>query len=575
MNPNLVVCTELMNVLAGHGVETVIISPGSRNTPLVQVASRIETLRKIVITDERTAAFTALGMGMVTRKPVALICTSGTALYNYAPAVAEAFYQKIPLIVITADRPARWINQDDSQTLVQPGALQKIVKRSYDIPVPTFDNPVIETEPHAGNETVWYVNRIANEALITATDGRPGPVHINMQFDNPLGSNEAMPGLDSRIVRNIRNKSGLPPHILRELAVELAAKRVMVVAGFMGSNHELNKALTNFSRLPNVTLMAETISNVHHEGHCYMVDSLLCRLTDAEKEMLRPDIVITIGGALISRMLKEYIRRHPGIRHWTLGDTDVSVDCFRHLDTHIEISPVQFFKGITNMTRYLERKGEIRPASDYREKCSELRNRIFDNNREILRHRPWSELTALYQIFSSMPGDFNLFLSNGTCIRYAQLLIDRLPHGCYCNRGVSGIEGTNATAFGVSLAYNGPTLLVTGDMSFAYCPEVLNLIKLGGDLRIVVINNSGGGIFRFIKTTRDLESREQYFCADPELPVGKIAEAYGWKYHPATDKDRLREALEHLWQEPATIVEVKVDGKESADVLINFMEENK
>ncbi len=162
----------LMDVIMARGVKTIIISPGSRNTPLIIAAEAREKLKKYVVADERTAAFMALGMAMGSRRPVALACTSGTALYNYAPAVAEAFYQKIPLIVISADRPAQWIDQDDSQTLRQSGALANIVKASFDIPLETeapepCANPAFVTEKH------WFVNRLVNEAMTVATTGLP------------------------------------------------------------------------------------------------------------------------------------------------------------------------------------------------------------------------------------------------------------------------------------------------------------------------------------------------------------------------------------------------------------------
>lgn len=184
---------------------------------------------------------------------------------------------------------------------------------------------------------------------------------------------------------------------------------------------------------------------------------------------------------------------------------------------------------------------------------------------------PWCELKALDRVFTTLPKSWNLFLSNGTCVRYAQLLLDRLPHACYCNRGVSGIDGTNATAFGVSLAYGGTTLLVTGDMSFAYCTEVLNLANLGGDLRIVVVNNRGGGIFRFIGTTRNLDIREEYFCSDPQLPLERVAQAYGWKYIHADSDKTLREGLKTLLETGHSILEIEVEPESSAEELIKYL----
>ena len=563
-------CRILLDVLMAQGVDTIVISPGSRNTPLTIGAAARPELRKYLITDERTAAFTALGIAMASQRPVALACTSGTALYDYAPAIAEAYYQKIPLIVITADRPAQWIDQDDSQTLHQYEALDKIVKRSYDIYAETgMSTPC--ANPEYASEREWFVNRVANEAVLTATHGIPGPVHINMQFGNPLNHTTECCGSHARAVRVIENESGLPPHTLRELSEYLRGRRIMVVAGFMQPDDSLNRAVADFARLENVTVLCETISNLHLGGHAQMIDSLLTRLTDAEKASMHPDVVISIGGSLVSRMLKEYIRSCNGAEHWTLADTPVSVDCFQRLTTHVDVTPRRFFKGLASMSRHIARKFPAVASTGYREMWQQARERVYRSDASRLETQPWSELKALAQVFRSLPRECDLFLSNGTCVRYAQLLLDKMPHACRCNRGVSGIDGTNATAFGNSLAYRGMTLLVTGDMSFAYCPEVMNLRRLGGDLRIVVVNNAGGGIFRFIGTTRELDIREQYFCCDPQLPVKRLTEAYGWNYRSARNETELEEALRYLLDTPATLLEIQVDPQTSADTLINWL----
>ncbi len=172
-------CSILFDVMVEKGVKDVVCSPGSRNTPLLIAASSRESLRKHVVIDERSAAFMALGLAVVSRRPVALVCTSGTALLNYGPAIAEAFYQSVPVVVISADRPEQWIDQDDSQTLRQYEALSNYVKRSYQLPA--FGND--------DKEMQWYANRIINDAMIEATSRRKGPVHINIQLDNPLGKN--------------------------------------------------------------------------------------------------------------------------------------------------------------------------------------------------------------------------------------------------------------------------------------------------------------------------------------------------------------------------------------------------
>lgn len=567
------VCRELLDVFQAQGVESAVISPGSRNTPLIIGLAAREEIRKLVISDERTAGFMALGISMISGKPTMLACTSGTALYNYAPAVAEAYYQRIPLIVVSADRPIQWIDQDDSQTLRQRGALSNIVKKDFDIQEETGMNSKCLSHNFA-DEREWYANRIANEAYNLAERSPKGPVHINIGLANPLNRLTEYREREPRVIKCLRNESGLSDTQARGLASLLADKRILVVAGFMYPSHKLNRAVKNFCSLGNVSIMCETISNLHLEREDYMVDSVLCRLTEREKGELAPDIIISIGGSLISRHLKEYLRGCDSAEHWTLGDTDISSDCFQNLTTHIETEPVQFFNLLAAKIRKAVRKGNPLSYPDYSERWKEAKKRAAERNSEYLASAPWSELKALEHIFGNIPERYNLFLSNGTCVRYAQILAQGMPHACYCNRGVSGIDGTNATALGAARAYAGTTLLVTGDTSFSYCPEILGLADDEADLRIIVINNAGGGIFRFVNTTRDLDIRERYFCNPKEMPLAGLAEAYGWDYQKATDPESLKRGMEHLKRHRRCILEVFADPEISADTLKNYFEYN-
>lgn len=554
-------CRILYDVLIEKGVEDIVLSPGSRNAPLL-IGAACRPFRRHIITDERTAAFTALGISLAGNKPVAIACTSGTALYDYAPAIAEAFYQNIPLIVITADRPLAWIDQDDSQTLIQPGALDKIVKGSYDIPVEHADD---------FNEK-WYVNRIINEACNLAISGRRGPVHINIRLDNPL--TEVIPYSPGhpRVIECIDNLN-LPPHLYKDLSNQLSGKKVLVTAGFMQPDNELNKALSSFLRLPNVALMCETLSNLHLPGNPYSIDTVLSVIENKEcKEEMRPDIVISIGGALISRKLKEFIRNNPPCEHWTLGDTRPSSDCFMSLTRHIEVSPAKFFKGVS---KYLLKHDHTEKKNSYSQIWKQTRETAFDSHVRFVNNLEWSEMAAFNYMLKELPPTFNLFLSNGTSVRYGQLFTETIPHASFGCRGVSGIDGTTATAAGCAMAYQGPTLLITGDMSMAYDTGVLGIENIPDNFKIVVINNKGGGIFRFIPSTRNCEGRDELFCAAPKLPLKKLSEAYEWKYFKAESSEELEEAyIPFLALKHKAILEIKADENLSAQILIDYMKRN-
>lgn len=562
----------MLDVLQRHDIDTIVLSPGSRNAPVLISCALRRNLRKYIIPDERTAAFVALGIAMASGRPVALACTSGTALYNYAPAVAEAFHQKIPLVVITADRPSQWIDQDDSQTLRQYGSLDNIVKGSYNLPVDSCRDGCANND--YGSEGDWFANRSVNEAILTATTGIPGPVHINIQLDTPLGEIKELSRRpihkEERTIRQIDNPSGLPPHVMEQLAEELAGRRIMLTAGFMSPSDSMNRAVMAFAALPNVTVFAETLSNLHIPGHPFMVDTILTRLSQEELERLRPDVVISIGGALVSRMLKEYLRKSEVTEHWTLGDTGPATDCFQRLTTHIAVLPDRFLKGMAGMLhRITYRKGIMPP--EYGREWHELRHLHHTQIKKEIHDAGWSELKAIHQICESLPPACNVFLSNGTAVRYAQLCMDRIPHACFGNRGVSGIDGTNATAYGTAAEYPGMTLLITGDMSFSYCPQIMQLPTENADLRIIVMNNDGGGIFRFIPTTRKLEMREEYFCVPADIPFRKLAEAYGWHHIEAGNEEELTAAIAELIATPRSMLEIKVDAQKSADILTKFL----
>lgn len=532
----------LFDVLEAHGVSRVVCSPGSRNAPLLIAADARPGLKKYVVIDERSAAFAALGMAMVSREPVAIVCTSGTALLNYAPAVAEAYYQGIPLIVISADRPLEWIDQDDSQTIRQPEALRNFVKGSYSL-----------SDREQTDRPGWYESRMVNDAMLTALRPKQGPVHINVRLSPPLEATlpDDSPALSPAIIRNILSAPLPERDTMKELAREAAGKRVLVVAGFMQPDARLNRAISRLRAMPNVAVVAETISNLHLAPQDYSADSLLCAIDRETRRLLAPDLVISIGGALVSRMLKEYLRecgsRNPDMQHWSVGFSHTTVDCFQSLSCRIDADPARFMTVLAGELTHLRR---IAPhtassaVSGYASLWSDARLSALARMQTVTEAAAWSDLKAFDIILGNIPADANLILSNGTSIRYAQILERRVPHAEYCNRGVSGIDGSTSTAVGAALCYGADTILVTGDTSFAYDLSALQTMKsLGSRLKIILIDNGGGGIFRFIRSTASLDCRERYFCADPQMNAEGVAEAFGLEYLHADSASTLQPTL--------------------------------
>ena len=554
-------CRIIIDVLTRSGVKDVVISPGSRNTPLILAADADESLRKHVVIDERAAAFYALGLSEISRRPVALICTSGSAPLNYAPALSEAYYRGVPLIALTADRSFEWIDQDDSQTIRQFRCLENVVKKSYDIP---------EMEC-ATKDFCWFVNRTVNDAVIEAVRAVPGPVHINVQLREPLGKTGDFQQAEERIISEVGTAQKLDDSVIKILADTLADKRVLLIAGFMEPDHKLQSAVSRFASLPNVAVMAETLSNLYLEPECYSIDKVLSTLSAAEKMTLRPDIIITLGGALVSRLLKEYLR---GLgdseyrpEHWSIGHHRTTVDCLRLLTKRIEITPGYLLRKLyNNLSR--------RPfKSSYKSLWHQYRTRAKESAETFISAGAWSELKIFHQIFKLLPDGINLQLSNGTPVRYNQLLASTPYHSTHCNRGVSGIDGCTSTAVGASRATERPTILITGDMSFTYDLSALTIKEVPDSFKIILINNSGGGIFRFIKSTSELDSREKYFSVAPGIDVESISRGVGYKYLRAHDEESLTTSLRQLFQitDAPAILEVMAPGNESGEILKAFM----
>jgi len=487
--------------------------------------ARQKELTCTVVIDERSAAFVALGMSIKMGEPVAVVCTSGSAAMNFGPALAEAFYRKTPLIAVTADRPEEWIDQDDSQTIRQAGALAAVVKGSFDIPVCRGEDDGLKR---------LCRRRIADAVLLAAAPEQ-GPVHINMQIDEPINAMSEDCGECFCFPERMSSLSALDSRYADDLATEISsAKRVMVVAGFMPPSPALSDMLT---RLPgNVAVLCEAQSNLHGP-FVNNIDATLNAMSDElKKSLLPPDIVITIGGALLSRMIKAALRPSSGIRHWNIGPVDHCIDPLLHLRKRIECDSITFFKALLP-------KLKNNACTDYRACWLHASALAKKRSQDFAAQAPWSDFKAMHILLSSMPDGLNLHLSNGTAVRYAQLFDTLTADRVECNRGVSGIDGCTSTAIGAALVSHRPTLLVTGDMSAQYDMGALAISHIPASFRMAVLNNGGGGIFRFIKATCDLPETEQYLAADVRLPLRELAEGFGFDYYEADNAPSLYNVL--------------------------------
>lgn len=545
--------------LAAFGIKHVVTSPGSRNAPLIMAVARHSGLKIHTVIDERSAAFIALGMASVSGEPVAIICTSGTALLNYGPAIAEAFYRHIPLIAITADRPQEWIDQDDSQTMRQPGALRNIVKASY----------AIKGEADSDTER-WYVNRIINDALLCATTGRRGPVHLNISLAAPL-TIETDSDVDEpfRKIDMIEMARALSNETARALASQLSSRKVLVVAGFNPPSAKISKAIGIMSSLPNVAVMAEGLANLHCNGNVMLTpDRILSRISILHPDIaenLCPDVLITFGGALVSAILKRFLRNMKPVEHWHVGANDATIDCFMSLTRRIELPPEGFFPKLATALQHLTRTGSN--SGTYASEWQAISLHTEKSN--IRDNSEWNAVSAIGSLIEAIPSGWNLQLSNGMSVRYAlQFPLDKF-HRADCNRGVSGIDGSTSTAVGASYLYHKPTLFVTGDMSMQYDIAALSSNMVTNRLKIVVISNGGGGIFKYVATTATLPEMPELIHCKLNLPLAELTQAYGFRHLKASDFTELKTAIKELTacNDKPVILELVTDSDTDARIM--------
>lgn len=494
-------CLVLADLLESYGVRRIVVSPGSRNAPLIVALARSGRYTLTTIIDEREAAFAALGMAEATGRPVAAVCTSGSAMLNYGPALAEAFYSRVPLIAITADRPSQWISQRDGQTIRQNGALDAVVRCSVELP--EGDNEMNQ----------WYINRMANDALAAATGPVPGPVHINVPLSAPLTPARQLAegerfGKRIDILRPRGSFDDADVAFIRN-------RRVLLVCGAGHPSEALREAVSRVCRQSSVCVVSDILSN--------LPGGSTEDFTASAGSLPEPEIVLTLGG-LVSDSMKSYLRGlRPECRFAYIGYDDNFVDTYTHGSMRIECDPEIFLNAIADASygdeAYKKAAEEIKPAG--------RQGRVYD---------------ALRALRSAADG-YSVHFSNGMTIRYAQAIDFRGPCGTFCNRGANGIDGSTSTAIGAAIASDSPVLFVSGDVSAAYDIGALAIAGVPPTFRMAVIDNGGGHIFRKVATTRSLPEREQYFCTPPQLPLASLAGAYGFEYFEMTPADDCKAAV--------------------------------
>ncbi|MDD7913038.1 2-succinyl-5-enolpyruvyl-6-hydroxy-3-cyclohexene-1-carboxylic-acid synthase [Polaribacter ponticola] len=525
-------------------IDTVVISPGSRNAPLTIGFSNHPEIETLSVVDERSAAFFALGIAQQTQKPVAVLCSSGSALLNYYPAIAEAFYSNIPLVIISADRPKHLIDIGDGQTIRQENVFDKHI---------LFSANLVENEKFKTRNA-----QLIGEALQISVS-QQGPVHINVPFDEPLY--ETVEKLQDFHFPHISMSSLDNSHInYNDLAkIWNTSAKKMILVGVNYPNHKLHQLMDVFADDKSVLILTETTSNLHHEKAIDSIDQLIFSLDDNQFKDLKPDVLITFGGMIISKKIKQFLRKYQPKHHWNI-DTEKATNTFFCLSEFIQTAPKDFFLNFNNSVEVVE--------SDYQQKWLQIRNEKRLKHAKYLLKAKHSDFKVFEQVLGSIPKKSQLQISNSSIIRYAQLFSIDISNSVFCNRGTSGIDGSTSTAIGAAFASKNQTIFITGDISFFYDSNGLWNSNIPNNFRIILINNSGGGIFKIIPGPKSTNAIK-YFETPHSLTAEHLCKMYGFQYLKADSKVTVKEQLVGFYKtsEKPKILEIFTPSEENDLIL--------
>ncbi len=538
----------LANIFIQEGIKDIVISPGSRNAPMMLTFPEYEELNIYSIIDERSAGFFALGIAQKTRRPVVLNCTSGSALLNYAPAIAEAYYQQIPLIVLSADRPEKLIDQGDGQAIQQQDVYRNFIRKSVHL-----------LEDIASKKDSETYQKLVFEAIVAAQHPVNGPVHINVPFDEPIYGLKEKTDVQLIDYKEKNTNDDFEESIQKDLQQKWnQASKKMIIVGQMIPNQELKKLLVELSSNQDVVVLTESTSNMHADVFVSKIDQTLTQINDLNESDFYPELIVSIGGHIVSKKIKAWHRKAKDLEHWHISEDHQAADVFFNIKEHIQSKEIHFLKTLLNTSN---------SSKIFQKRWLDAANRTNQLQKEFMKGIPYSDLMVFNEIHKSVNEKLQLHFANSTPVRYSQffkfgdqIIIDS-------NRGVSGIDGSVSTALGQSLCFQGSTILITGDLSFFYDNNALWNQYLHPNFKIILINNGGGGIFRFIDGPL-YSGKIDLFETPHKRTAESLAKDDGLDYISCSAKEMLPSAIQTLISsEKATILEI-FTPREVNDVVL-------
>jgi 2-succinyl-5-enolpyruvyl-6-hydroxy-3-cyclohexene-1-carboxylate synthase len=527
--PKIPLAQSIIQIFLAKGVTDIVISPGSRNAPLTIGFAGNPKFKCYSVADERCAAFFALGIAQQTGRPVAVLCTSGSAVLNFYPAVAEAFYSQIPLVVISADRPPEKIDIGDGQTIRQENVFLNHSLYNANL------------TPNASPSNDLEINTALNMAHT-----RRGPVHINAPFEEPLYETVKKLSIDVTLTPYARyNRSLSIEDIKASTNIWNAATRKLILVGSLEPDSiepEIQQLLADDE---SIVVMTEATSNLRHPAFIGNIDRVITPFTPDDYLRMQPEILLTVGGMIVSKRIKAFLRKLRPEHHWHV-DPLRAYNTFGALTHHFEIQPNEFFEQFLPFTRKVK--------SDYAVQASRISFRRDERHLTFVEKAPYSDLKVFSRLIPAIPQGVDVQVSNSAAIRYMQLFEIPADMKVFCNRGTSGIDGSTSTAIGAAVGSGNPTVLITGDVSFFYDSNALWNNNIPDNFKIIVVNNGGGGIFRILPGHKETPVFNTFFETEHNLNASHLAAMYKFGYMTASDDNQLKQKLAKFFKEKGRVI---------------------
>ncbi|WP_435354926.1 2-succinyl-5-enolpyruvyl-6-hydroxy-3-cyclohexene-1-carboxylic-acid synthase [Emticicia sp. SJ17W-69] len=554
----------IAEICARKDVQNAILCPGSRSAALTIAMVRHPEIQTYSISDERSAGFIGMGMAQVTEKTVALVCTSGTAAYNFAPSVAEAFFQEIPLLVLTADRPPEWIHQYDGQTIYQKDIFGKHVKKSFELPA-----------DYSNNDSVWQIERILNEAINLTQTSPKGPVHINVPIREPFyptDNEEITFNKNIRLIENVRTEKKLTKEFWQQFQeIWQSTERKLIIVGHRQSS-ELNETLNKISEEFAVPVVGDIISNVNTAINA---DVFLSSKNTEFLNSLKPDLLITCGKSIISKNLKLFIRNNKPRYHFHIQENGELIDPFQTLTHKIEVSPEYFFNQLFEDLDFLKfKEGDEEEDETYFQKWKQSDSKAKLQLNQFLNNIEFSEFKAIRNVLDKLPENSIFHVANSMPVRYANLIGLKMAKNIeiFANRGTSGIDGSLSSAVGSALKTDKMVTCLIGDMSFFYDRNAFWNTYLPDNLRVIVLNNHGGNIFNIIDGPNRQPEAADYFVTKQTFSAYQTATESGLVYSKILNENELNETLIDFFSKSSQskLMEIELDGSLNPIVFAKY-----